>query len=242
MSYSSLGSYYEFTPHEIFPATSGVGEYYELPVAGYGEYYELPVAGYGGYGAFGADSSFFDVQTILNNVAKSDACYGSGGKCMPPVNSAVCAKAQPSCNLASGRVGKDMQAALNQLGYGPMAVDGTLSWRGPYELFLSDHGMTKGPGFGITSEALHLMKERLEKGAAPGPSKPVIHKEVPGGGFIPVIEEKEVVEEKEDDDKATILIGIGVLAVAALAVGYIAARKKRSPGAGRGAPLTRTTV
>jgi hypothetical protein len=239
MSYSSLGSYYEFTPHEIFPATSGVGEYYELPVAGYGEYYELPVAGYGGYGAFGADSSFFDVQTILNNVAKSDVCYGQKGLCKPPVNNgAVCAEAQPSCNFAGQQVGKDMQAALNQLGYGPIAVDGSLSWEGPYKRFLSDFGMTPGPGFGITEVGLRKMKEQLEKGAAPGPNKPVIHKKVPGG-FIP---EDEPVAKKEDDDKATIMIGIGVLAVAALAVGYVAARKKRSRRAGRGAPITRTTL
>lgn len=226
MSYASIGSYYEFTPHEIFPATSGVGEYYELPVAGYGEFYELPVAG---YGAFGAEASFFDVQTILNNVAKSEACYGPGGACWQlaskdAAGKAACAKAQGPCNFAGQKVGKDMQAALNQLGYGPMAVDGTLSWTAPYDRFLNELGMTKGPGYGITSEALYLMKEQLEAGAKPGPGKSVVHKKVPGGGFIPVPDE-EVVEEK-DDSKANIMIGLGVLAVAALVVGVVVARNK----------------
>jgi hypothetical protein len=223
MSYASIGSYYEFTPHEIFPATSGVGEYYELPVAGYGEYYELPVAG---YGAFGAEASFFDVQTILNNVAKSDACYGPGGACWQlaskdDAGKAACAKAQGPCNFAGQKVGKDMQAALNQLGYGPMAVDGTLSWEGPYKRFLSDFDMSPGPGYGITKAGLLKMKQQLEKGAAPGPGKKVVHKKV-NGEFIPI---DETVDEN-GDSKANIMIGLGVLAVAALVVGVAVARNK----------------
>ncbi len=232
MSYASMGSYYEFTPHEIYPAASGVGEYYELPVAGMGEYYELPVAGYGGYGAFGADSSFFDVQRILNNVAKSDACYGPGGKCwnLPAASPGLkspkrdaCAAAQGPCNFAGQQVGKDMQAALNQLGYGPMAVDGTLSWEGPYKRFLSDFGMSPGPGFGITKAGLLKMKEQLEKGATPGPGKSQKHKKV-NGEFIP---------EDDSDSKANIILGLGALAVAAVVVAVVVKRNKTGRGSGR---------
>jgi hypothetical protein len=57
----AYGSYYEFSPHEVFPA-SGMGEYYELPQAGMGEYYEQ-------LGAHPMD---------LDQVTQAAAGYGAG--------------------------------------------------------------------------------------------------------------------------------------------------------------------
>ena len=217
MSYTGTGSYFEFTPHEIFPssaATSGYGEYYELPVAGYGEFYEIPVAG------FGSVAATFSAAEVMANLAKSNACYGPGGLCVgDDASTPDCKAAQGACNWAGQKVNKDVAAALNELGYGPIAVDGTISWQGAYARFLTDHKLTKGPGFGLTSQALKTMEAQLKKGATPGPGKPSKFKKV-NGDFIPVA----------DDDKAGVALGLLAVAILGGTVAYIAAKNKRKKG------------
>ena len=65
--YGGVGSYYEFSPHQIYPSTappaSSVGEFYELPQAGMGEFYETPQAGFG-------------QDLRLNQVTQAAAGYG----------------------------------------------------------------------------------------------------------------------------------------------------------------------
>lgn len=161
-----------------------IGSYYEIPqpVAGYGSYYEFsPHQVYAGYGATALYQ--LDVDQVMNDIAASDACYGPGGACSDP-SSAACKSAQSACNFAASRANKEIAAALNALGYGPIAVDGSLSWQGAYSQFLADNGLTKGPGYGITRQALLTMKQQLEAGESPGPNEPTTYKKV-NGEFVP---------------------------------------------------------
>lgn len=220
MSYSGLGSYYTFSPHEVY---SGMGEYYET---GMGAYY---------YDGFGALKDTFNVDEILGYIAASDACYGPGGVCFGEgAGTAACTSAQGACNLAGQRANKEIQAALNQLGYGPLAVDGSLNWRGAYKRFLADHNLTMGPGYGITKQALLLMKAQLAAGEKPGPGAAVEHQKI-NGEYIPV---------KPAPAVAVAGMGGGSLLLAAAVVGglgYLAYRagKKKKKGAGAGPPKTK---
>jgi hypothetical protein len=101
------GSYYEFTPHEIFPATNGVGEYYELPVAGMGEYYELPVAGMGGYG---------EAPLRLNQLTQAAAGYGQ------PQGNPLVTQAAAGMGMQPLHLNQLTQAAA---GYGNNSMDGS---------------------------------------------------------------------------------------------------------------------
>lgn len=103
------GSYYEFTPHEIFPATSGVGEYYELPVAGMGEYYELPVAGMGGYG---------EAPLRLNQLTQAAAGYGQA---TGPQGNPLVTQAAAGMGMQPLHLNQLTQAAA---GYGNNSMDG----------------------------------------------------------------------------------------------------------------------
>ncbi|MCP4240244.1 MAG: hypothetical protein GY772_06745 [bacterium] len=102
------GSYYEFTPHEIFPATSGVGEYYELPVAGMGEYYELPVAGFGQEPA----------PLHLNQLTQAAAGYGQA---TGPQGNPLVTQAAAGMGMQPLHLNQLTQAAA---GYGNNSMDG----------------------------------------------------------------------------------------------------------------------
>lgn len=197
MSYSGMGAYYELSEHEVFPATSGYGEFYKLPQAG--------------FGAVG--SSGFSADDVLRNVAISDTCYGPGGTGKP----------SGACNVAGQKANKAVAAGLNELGYGPVAVDGSISWQGAWSQFLADHGLTPGPGFGLTKQGLLLMEQQIRNGEKPGPGKKVVYKKV-NGEYVPTGEEGESMAG----------VGLGLLFVAAAGVGYLAYRagKRRKYGYG----------
>jgi hypothetical protein len=193
-------------------------------MAGYGSYYEFsPHQVYSGYGA-AAPLYDLDVDQVMADITASDVCYGPGGLCAGAMaGSTQCTAAQGRCNAAGQRANKEIAAALNALGYGPIPVDGTLGWRGAYNAFLADHGLTKGPGFGITRQALLTMKSKLDQGEAPGPATPEKYKKVNG----------ELIPENGD---ARAGISSGTLLLAALVVGgigYLAYKsgKKKKGGA-----------
>lgn len=207
-----------------------VGSYYEIPqpMAGYGSYYEFsPHQVYAGYGATAA-SYPLDADEVMNNIAKSDACYGPGGACAGTnAGSAGCIAAQGACNWAGQKANKDIAAALNALGYGPVAVDGSISWRGAYSQFLAANGLSKGPGYGITRQALLTMKQQLDAGQTPGPGDPVVYKKV-NGELIPA-----------GNGAARAGVSGGTLLIAALVVGglgyaaYKVGKKKKGGSGGR---------
>jgi hypothetical protein len=193
-------------------------------MAGYGSYYEFsPHQVYSGYGA-AAPLYNLDVDQVMADITASDACYGPGGLCAGTMSgSTQCQAAQGRCNAAGQRANKEIAAALNALGYGPIPVDGTISWKGAYSSFLADHGLTKGPGFGITRQALMTMKAKLDAGETPGPSTPQTYKKV-NGELIP------------DGDVARSGINAGTILLAAIVVGgvgYLAYKsgKKKKGGA-----------
>ena len=175
MSYSGVGSYYTFTPHEVYSGygsgPSAVGSYYYLQ----------------GLGAFGSVANDFNAAAVFADVQKGGACYSPGGEKLD----------KGACNAAGSRATRMIQAALNELGYGPLDVNG--AWKDPgnpgsaWRKFLADNSMSMGPGLGITLQGLVKMEELLKAGQATGPNQPtefqvdpttgqVIPTGTPGGG------------------------------------------------------------
>jgi peptidoglycan hydrolase-like protein with peptidoglycan-binding domain len=197
---------------------NAVGEYYET---GLGSYYTFsPHEVYAGFGAF-ADT--FSAQTVWADVQAGSACYET-----PPRSTN-----KGACNVAGARATREIQAALNQLGYGPMTVDG--QWgsgtQSKWNRYLADNKLSPGPGLGISQQALALMERQLKGGDKPGPGKKVEFEKV-NGQLIP----------KEDTGIAVAGLSGGGLLLAALIVGGIGfavfkAGKKKKGGMG-GKPST----
>lgn len=227
MSYAGMGygSYYEFTPHQVYSGMGGCG--------GCG-----CVGGCNGYGCYGygaAEPAYvLDVDAVMANIAKSDVCYGPGGACAD-FSSAACKAAAGGCNWAGQKANKEIAAALNALGYGPIPVDGTISWKGAYARFLSDHNLTKGPGFGITRQALLAMKRDLEAGEKPGPAPPVEYEKV-NGEHVPKTPGGKAAAARKEEEAARAGMGGAEWLLAALVVGgagylvYRAGKKKKGAG------------
>lgn len=169
MSYNGVGSYYTFTPHELLSGPGGapgMGSYYTIPQPGLGAYYYLE--------GFGSVSETFSAAGVWQDVQATYPCSASGVWV-------------GSCNAAGARAVKAVQAGLNALGYGPIPVDGNVNspWQGQWKQFLSQHGLTPGPGFGLSEQGLLLMEDLLKSGKTPGPNKPVDFKKV-NGEYIPM--------------------------------------------------------
>jgi hypothetical protein len=196
-------------------------------MAGYGSYYEFsPHQVYAGYGAT-APLYDLDVDQVLADINTSDFCYGPQGVCSgDKAGTAVCKGAQGQCNFAGQRANKEIAAALNALGYGPIAVSGAITWKGAYSQFLADNGLAKGPGFGITRQALLTMKAQLDAGETPGPAEPATYKKVNG----------ELIPTGKPGDAARAGVSTGTILLAALVVGgigyaaYKAGKKKKGGG------------
>ena len=204
----------------------GVGSYYEIPqpMTGYGSYYEFtPHQVYSGYGATALYQ--LDVDQVMADIAASDVCYGPTGVCKDPA-SAECKAAQGQCNFAGQRANKEIAAALNALGYGPVAVSGAITWQGAYNQFLANNGLAKGPGYGITRQALLTMKQQLDAGEPTGPGEPTTYKKVNG----------ELIPTGNGAGAARAGVSTGTILLAAIVVGgigYMAykAGKKKKGGA-----------
>lgn len=205
----------------------GVGSYYEIPqpMNGMGSYYSFsPHEVYSGYGGFGASDIDFSADKVMADIAISDVCYGPGGTGQP----------SGACNAAGQRVNKAVSAALNELGYGPLAVDGSINWKTAWKKFLADFQMTPGPGFGLSRQGLQLMEQQLAKGETPGPAAPVVYEKV-DGEYLP--------KGKPSDQIAAASMAAGgtlLLAVAAVGVlGYLAYTSGKKK---KGAPPARVTM
>jgi hypothetical protein len=213
MSYKSLGnplgSYYEFTPHQVF---DGVGEYYETaPTSGLGSYYEF--SPHQVFGAFGAETTF--------NAQQVWADARLGGSCFTPGNPNFENESMlGTCNAAGGRATREIQAALNALGYST-PLDGRFAGatKANWNKFMAQHKLSSAIGE-VQEQGLLLIEEQLRKGDTPGPDTPLKTKKV-NGKFIPV----------NGDSKA----GLGALGVVALiglaAFGAAMVIKKRRGGA-----------
>ncbi len=195
---------------------NAVGEYYET---GLGSYYTFsPHEVYAGFGAL-ADT--FNAQTVWADVQAGSACYEK-----PPRSTNIGA-----CNVAGARATREIQAALNELGYGPIAVDG--QWgsgtRSKWLRFLSDAKLPPGPGEGISLQGLMHMERQLQGNKKPGPGEKIAFEKV-NGEFVP----------KEGGISVAGLSG-GPLLLAAALVGvvgygvYKTAKKRRGMG---GKPTT----
>lgn len=220
MSYRSVGSYYEV------PQMSGTGSYYEVPqMSGMGSYFTFRphevMLGFGSIAAtFSAADVWADVQ-IVGSCFSWDAAKGA------TVNQS--GLSQGECNNKSQQVNKAVSAALNELGYGPISVDGSISWQGAYSKFLADFGLTKGPGYGLTQQALAVMEQQLRDGKVPGPNPPVKYEKIDKNTYVPT----------GKPGLAAAGLGTGGLILAALVLGgigyaaYKSGKKKRSSGGPR---------
>jgi hypothetical protein len=175
MSYHGTGSYYTFTPGQVYGA-SGLGCCGAVGV---------------GMGAV-AGATGFSASAVWADVQATNACYAPGGpfygKCGAVISTAgavaktatastttnpaawlsslfglgdaVSDAACGACNVAGGRATRAIQKALNELGVATLTVDG--QW-GPatqagWDKFLAINKLAKGPGLGITLPALQVME------------------------------------------------------------------------------------
>lgn len=214
---SPLGSYYEFTPHQVF---GGVGEYYETaPMSGLGSYYEFTP--HQVFGAFGAETTF--------NAKQVWADAQLGGSCFTPGNPNFENEAMlGTCNAAGGRATREIQAALNTLGYST-PLDGRFQGvtRTNWNKFMAQHGLSSAMGE-VQEQGLLLIEDQLRAGITPGPDTPKQTKKV-NGKFIPVT---------GDASKAGIgaVAAVGILGLAIVG-GYMVYRKKKGGAKSKGARL-----
>lgn len=210
-----------------------VGSYYEIPqpMAGYGSYYEFsPHQVYAGYGAT-APLYQLDVDQVMADISTSDFCYGPSGVCSGDgAGTDVCKGAQGQCNFAGQRANKEIAAALNALGYGPVAVSGAITWQGAYNQFLADNGLAKGPGYGITRQALLTMKQQLDAGEPTGPGEPATYKKV-NGELVPT-----------GNGAAKAGVSGGMLLLAAVVVGGIGYAAYKAGKKKKGGTTTQSTA
>lgn len=180
---NGMGSYFTFTPHEVFNGMGGLGAFYYLQ-------------------GFGSTAETFSAAAVWQDVLTTNACYG-------PEDQRPASPPYGACNAAGSRAVKAVQAALNELGYGPIPVDGNVSspWEGQWKQFLAQHNLSPGPGFGLTEQGLILMEKFLKEGKTPGPNKPVKFDKV-NGEYIPT-----------GDDTAFAGLGAGGLLLAAAVIG-----------------------
>jgi putative peptidoglycan binding protein len=134
--------------------------------------------------------------------------------------------APPTSNNAAGkRCGQAVQAALNQLGYGPLTVDGQIGsgTMAAIKRFSQDNGF--GSANWPTHAMLLKMEELLKAGQTPGPNAPVETHKVgdeyvpgagPGGGAA------------KAGLSTGMMIGIGALALLAVGGLAIMAKKKKA--------------
>jgi hypothetical protein len=75
-------------------------------------------------------------------------------------------------NAAGGRAAKAVQAGLNELGYGPIAVDGMWGSESSaaWAKFAADAKVPAGPGL-VSRAGIVAMEEALKGGKTPGPTK-----------------------------------------------------------------------
>lgn len=195
MTYHAMNAYYTFSPGEIM---SGFGR---MSPNSYYTFRPHEIMS-----GFGAAKDTFSPDAVMADIAITNTCWGPGGT----------GKASGACNAASQRASNDIAVALNALGYGPIPVDGSLKWQSAYNQFLSDHGLEKGPGLGVTKQALLKMQQLLQQGKTPGPGEVVEHEKV-GGEFVPV-----------DKGIGRAGLALGLLAVAAVGgIALVASRKKK---------------
>jgi hypothetical protein len=154
------------------------------------------------------------------------SCFSWDAKAGKTVNKS--GLSQGTCNNKSQQVNKAVSAALNELGYGPIAVDGSINWEGAYSRFLADFGLTKGPGYGLTQQALSVMEQELKAGNVPGPNPPVKYNKVDKNTYVPT--------KKPSEQIAAAGMGGAGLLLAALVVGgigyaaYKSGQKKKRGG------------
>ena len=207
---------------------AGMGEYFNTGLGSLGCGCGTGGCGCSGYGSAGP-AYVLDVEAVMADIAESDKCYGP-----TPIKDYP----QGKCNFASQRASKEIAAALNALGYGPIAVDGSLSWKSAYTRFLNDHGLSKGPGLGITRQALLAMERDLSAGKTPGPNKPVEYEKV-NGEHVPKLTIDTTDEQAGMSGTEWLLA-----ALAAGGAGYLVYRaaKKKKGGRKGGRPMTRAMV
>lgn len=227
MSYRGIGEYYEY---------QGMGSYYELPPIG-----PMPVSGLGcgcsgqsdmGSYGFGSVKDDFDANKVWADAQLGGSCYTPGNPNYQ--NTAM----QGSCNAAGGRATRMVQAALSELGYGPLNVNGYWTEGNPgsqWKKFLSEAGLSPGPGLGLSLQGLTLMQQKLRAGEKPGSGDKVEYENV-NGQLIP------------KENKGLNIGGMsgGTLLLAAVVVGglgyaaYKAGKKKKAEG-GLGAGMGSTS-
>ncbi len=167
------------------------------------------MAAYGGLRGFGAAGTDFNADAVW-----SDFLAGSSGN-----------------NAAGKRATQSIQAALNQLGYGPLTLTGVIdsALQGALKKFSGDNGF--GSANWPTKPMVVKMEELLRAGESPGPNEPVASHKV-GDEFIPGVDPTTGKSGLATAGMSTgMMIGIGALAVAGIGLLAVMAKKKK-PGTG----------
>jgi hypothetical protein len=152
MTYTgSAGSYYEFTP----------GQVYLDPRYNNGMYHSYK--GMSGCGSScGCSMGAVDFDFNANKVW---ADVQLGGSCYTPNNPNYQNEAMyGQCNAAGARATDTIRKGLNALGYGPLVLGEMWSNANPGDAlakFHADEGLAPGPGLGVSKAGLQRMEERL---------------------------------------------------------------------------------
>lgn len=148
MSYSATGSYYEFSPHEIYPTHD--------PTSGFGAVDRAKAIG-------------FNAAQVWGYVQKSDACYAPSGPHFATCKANATAKPCGTCNFYGGKATRKIQAGLHELGYNPGPVDGAYGGRtiSAWKKFTADVGVPSGTL--ASREGVMAMESQLRGGKKPGP-------------------------------------------------------------------------
>ena len=145
MSYTSMGSYYEFENHQVF----------------------------NGMGAFGGIRETFNAAAVNADAQKGarivEIQAGIAKTCPNPLLITACngwkALAGPA-NAAGGRATRAIQQALGELGHDPGPVDGmwgpntTAAWND----WKKGHGLAASPGPDVTLNKMQAMENDLRGG------------------------------------------------------------------------------
>lgn len=140
-----------------------------------------------------------------------------------------CQKGAAGDNAAGKRCGQAVQMALNELGYGPLVVDGQVGGgtQAAIKKFSLDNGF--GSQNWPTQAMLIKMGQLLAAGETPGPSTPIVHHVVdgqvipgaaPGSGIS-------IAGAKMSTGTMVAIGAIGAVAIAAIAI--MAKKKKKGP-------------
>jgi len=153
---AGYGSYYTFSPHEVFSGFGSVAN------------------------DFNANQVWADVQKGGACYTPGNPLYTA---CQ--ADSAACGPCNFAGGKATNMIRAGLnELGYGPLQVGNVAW-GEGNPGAAWKRFLSDHGLPPGPGLGVSLQGLMLMERLLKEGARPGPNEPTEYEKV-NGQYLPV--------------------------------------------------------